>query len=37
MKKSHIIALVSALGVLVVAIIATVLIVKHNDNQTGSH
>ena len=34
MKKSHIIALVSALGVWVVAIIATVLIVKHNDNQT---
>lgn len=34
MKKSHGIALVSVLGVLVVAIIATVLIVKHNDNQT---
>ena len=33
MKKSHIIALVSALGVWVVAIIAMVLIVKHNDNQ----
>lgn len=34
MKKSHGIALVSVLGVLVVAIVATVLIVKHNDNQT---
>lgn len=34
MKKSHGIALVSVLGVLVVAIIATVLVVKHNDNQT---
>lgn len=40
MKKSHGIALVSALGalgVLVVAIVATVLIVKHNDNGTSAN